>query len=197
MIRDLSFSVAQGESVAIAAPSGTGKTTLAKLVLGLLEPTEGQILYGGVAIRTLGLARYRRQVAAVMQDDQLFAGSIADNISLFDPDTTPLKVEAVARLAHIHDEIVAMPMGYQTSVGDMGSSLSGGQKQRVLLARALYRKPKFLVLDEATSHLDVAKEREVSALVKRMQLTRLVLAHRPETLASSDRVLQIASMSAQ
>jgi len=175
--------------VAIAAPSGTGKTTLAKLVLGLLEPTEGTILLGGVDIRTLGLARYRSQVAAVMQDDQLFAGSIADNISLFDADTTPLKVEAVARMAQIHDEIVAMPMGYQTLVGDMGSSLSGGQKQRVLLARALYRKPKFLVLDEATSHLDVAREREVNAIVKRMKLTRMVLAHRPETLASADKII--------
>ncbi|EQD45721.1 colicin V secretion ABC transporter ATP-binding protein, partial [mine drainage metagenome] len=115
-----------------------------KLVLGLLEPTEGTILYGGIDLRTLGLARYRSHVAAVMQDDTLFAGSLADNISLFDPDATPLKAEAVARQAQIHDEIVAMPMGYQTLVGDMGSSLSGGQKQRVLLARALYRKPRFL-----------------------------------------------------
>jgi ATP-binding cassette subfamily B protein RaxB len=197
VIQNLSFSIAPGESVAIAAPSGTGKTTLAKLVLGLLEPTEGAILFGGIDIRALGLARYRSQVAAVMQDDQLFAGSIADNISLFDPEATPLKVEAVARQAQIHDEIMAMPMGYQTLVGDMGSSLSGGQKQRVLLARALYRKPRFLVLDEATSHLDVAREREVNAIVKRMNLTRLVLAHRPETLASCDRVQQIVSMSAQ
>ena len=196
VIQDLSFSIAPGESLAIAAPSGTGKTTLAKLVLGLLEPSEGQILFGGVDIRTLGMVRYRSLVGAVMQEDTLFAGSIADNIALFDPDTTPLKVEAVARQAQIHDEIAAMPMGYQTLVGDMGSSLSGGQKQRVLLARALYRKPQFLVLDEATSHLDVAKEREINAIVKRMQLTRLVLAHRPETLANSDRVLQIASMSA-
>ncbi|WP_276968023.1 peptidase domain-containing ABC transporter [Metallibacterium scheffleri] len=191
VIKDLNFSIAPGESVAIAAPSGTGKTTLAKLVLGLLEPTEGTILYGGIDLRTLGLARYRSLVAAVMQDDTLFAGSLADNISLFDPEATPLKVEAVARQAQIHDEIVAMPMGYQTLVGDMGSSLSGGQKQRVLLARALYRKPRFLVLDEATSHLDVAKEREVNALVKRMQLTRLVLAHRPETLESAERIIAL------
>ena len=191
VIEDCSFAIEPGESIAIAAPSGTGKTTLAKLVLGLLEPTEGQVLFGGIDIRKLGLARYRSLVAAVMQDDQLFAGSIADNIALFDSDASPLKVEAAARLAHIHDEIAAMPMGYQSLVGDMGSSLSGGQKQRVLLARALYRRPKFLVLDEATSHLDVAKEREVNAIVKRMKLTRLVLAHRPETLASADRIITL------
>ena len=189
VIDDCSFTIEPGQSVAIAAPSGTGKTTLAKLVLGLLEPTEGQVLFGGVDIRRFGLARYRSMAAAVMQDDQLLAGSIADNIAFFDPDATPLKVEAAARLARIHDEITAMPMGYQTLVGDMGSSLSGGQKQRVLLARALYRRPRFLVLDEATSHLDVAREREVNALVKRMKLTRLMLAHRPETLASADRVI--------
>ena len=189
VIEECSFTIEPGESVAIAAPSGTGKTTLAKLVLGLLEPTEGQILFGGIDIRKLGLARYRGLAGAVMQDDALFAGSIADNIAFFDPEATPLKAEAAARLAQVHDEIAAMPMGYQTLVGDMGSSLSGGQKQRVLLARALYRRPKLLVLDEATSHLDVAKERAVNALVKRMQLTRLVLAHRPETLSSADRVI--------
>ncbi len=183
--------------MAISAPSGTGKTTLAKLVLGLMEPTKGQILFGGIELHALGLARYRGLVAAVMQDDTLFAGSIADNISLFDAEATPLKIEAVAHQAHIHDDIVAMPMGYQSLVGDMGSSLSGGQKQRVLLARALYRKPGFLVLDEATSHLDVDREREVNAVVKHMKLTRLVLAHRPETLASADRVLVLQAGRAQ
>ena len=189
ILKDCSLRIEAGECVAIAGPSGCGKTTLAKLLLGLLEPTEGTILFGGIDIRRLGLARYRSSVAAVMQDDQLFAGAIADNIAFFDPDATPLRVEAAARLAHIHDEIVAMPMGYQSLVGDMGSSLSGGQKQRVLLARALYRRPKLLVLDEATSHLDIERERQVNATVKRMKLTRLVIAHRPETLASADRVI--------
>ena len=192
VIKDLSFSIAPGESLAIAAPSGTGKTTLAKLVLGLLEPTEGTILYGGIDIRTLGLARYRSQVGAVMQEDSLFAGSIADNISLFDAETTPLKIEAAARQAQIHDEIAAMPMGYQTLVGDMGSSLSGGQKQRVLLARALYRKPRFLVLDEATSHLDLENERIVNTLVDQLKVTKLVLSHRSETLKAANRILKLA-----
>ncbi len=189
VLKDCNLRIEAGECVAITGPSGCGKTTLAKLVLGLLEPTEGQILFGGIDIRKLGLARYRSTVAAVMQDDQLFAGSIADNIAFFDSDSTPLKVEAAARLAHIHDEIVAMPMGYQSLVGDMGSSLSGGQKQRVLLARALYRRPQLLVLDEATSHLDVANEREVNMVIQRMKLTRLVIAHRPETIAGADLII--------
>lgn len=191
VLKDCSIRIEAGECVAIAGPSGCGKTTLAKLLLGLLEPTEGTILFGGIGVRKLGLARYRSEVAAVMQDDQLFAGSIADNIAFFDPDATPLRVEAAARLAHIHDEVVAMPMGYQSLVGDMGASLSGGQKQRVLLARALYRRPKLLVLDEATSHLDVERERQINAVIKRMKLTRLVVAHRPETLACADRVITL------
>jgi ATP-binding cassette subfamily B protein RaxB len=189
VLEHFNLTVEPGESVAIAAPSGAGKTTLAKLILGLLDPTEGEICFGGIDIRKLGLARYRTQVGAVMQDDQLFAGSIADNISLFDSEATPQAVAAAAHLAGIHEEIAALSMGYQTLVGDMGSSLSGGQRQRVLLARALYRKPRFLVLDEATSHLDVAREREINSLIKRLKITRLVLAHRPETLASADRVI--------
>ena len=197
VLEHFNLTVEPGESVAIAAPSGAGKTTLAKLILGLLEPTEGEIRFGGIDIRKLGLARYRAQVGAVMQDDQLFAGSIADNISLFDPDATPQGVAAAAHLAGIREEIAALPMGYQTLVGDMGSSLSGGQRQRVLLARALYRKPQFLVLDEATSHLDVAREREINALIKRLKITRLVLAHRPETLASADRVIVLSKAQPQ
>ena len=197
VIENFSLTIEPGETVAIAAPSGAGKTTLAKLVLGLLEPNQGEIRFGGIDIRRLGLKYYRGLVAAVMQDDHLFAGSIADNISLFDPEATSQRIEAAAQLAQIHQEIVAMPMGYETLVGDMGSSLSGGQKQRVLLARALYRKPKFLVLDEATSHLDVAKEREINALVKRLKITRMVLAHRPETLASADRVIVLGKGNVQ
>ena len=124
-----------------------------------------------------------------MQDDQLFAGSIADNISFFDTAHDQERIEAAARLAAIHDEIAGMPMGYHSLIGDMGSSLSGGQKQRVILARALYRDPKLLFLDEATSHLDVMKERLVNDAVKQLKLTKVIVAHRPETIASADRVL--------
>ncbi|HVX05697.1 MAG TPA: peptidase domain-containing ABC transporter [Rhodanobacteraceae bacterium] len=197
ILKNCSLTILAGESVALVGPSGCGKTTLAKTILGLLEPQEGEVLYGGIDIRRLGLGRYRSQVGAVMQDDQLFAGSIADNIACFDPESSPLRIEAAARLAAIHDDIAAIPMGYQSLVGDMGSAFSGGQKQRILLARALYRKPKLLVLDEATSHLDIDRERQVNAAVKRLAITRIVIAHRPESIASAQRGLLIANGAVQ
>lgn len=189
VLKDCSFAVEPGESVAIIGASGCGKTTLVKLLLGLLVPTEGTIRIGGHDLHKLGPRNVRAIVGAVMQDDQLFAGSVADNISFFDPEHDQARIEAAARLAAVHDEIVAMPMGYHSLIGDMGSSLSGGQKQRVILARALYRNPKLLFLDEATSHLDVMKERLVNEAVKQLQLTKIIVAHRPETIASADRVL--------
>jgi ATP-binding cassette, subfamily B, bacterial CvaB/MchF/RaxB len=191
ILKNCSFRIEAGESVAIVGPSGCGKTTVAKLILGLLEPVKGDILFGGVDIRKLGTQAYRGKVGAVMQDDQLFAGSVADNIAFFDPRATSARVEAAARLAAVHEEVAAMPMGYQTLVGDMGSSLSGGQKQRVILARALYRRPKLLVLDEATSHLDVQRERQVNSAVRELMLTRIVIAHRSDTVTGADRVLAL------
>ncbi|HEU0154177.1 MAG TPA: peptidase domain-containing ABC transporter [Arenimonas sp.] len=189
VFRDCSFTVGDGESVAIVGPSGCGKTTLVKLLLGLLPPTEGRVRIGGQDIRQLGMRNYRARVAAVMQDDPLFAGSIAENIAFGDRAADAMRVEAAARLASVHADIRAMPMGYHSLIGDMGTTLSGGQKQRVLLARALYRRPKLLVLDEATSHLDVERERIVNDAVRRLKLTRIIIAHRPETIASADRVL--------
>jgi len=189
VLKDCNLTVEPGESVAIIGASGCGKTTLVKLLLGLLMPSEGTIRIDGHDLHKLGPRSVRAIVGAVMQDDQLFAGSVADNISFFDPDHDQARIETAARLAAVHDEIAAMPMGYHSLIGDMGSSLSGGQKQRVILARALYRNPKLLFLDEATSHLDVMKERLVNEAVKQLQLTKVIVAHRPETIASADRVL--------
>lgn len=137
-------------------PFRRAKTTLFKVMLGLFKPPEGEVLIGGIPLEHLGPRNYRALIGAVMQDDALLAGSILDNISFFDPQTDRDRAEECARMACLHEEIEAMPMGYQTLIGDLGTSLSGGQKQRLLLARALYKKPKILFLDEATSHLDLA-----------------------------------------
>jgi ATP-binding cassette subfamily B protein RaxB len=161
------------------------------LLLGVYKPQRGDIRIDGVSLEQLGVAPWRNQVATVMQDDVLFAGSIADNISFFDPVPDLAWLERCADMAAIHDDIAKMPMAYQTLVGDMGSTLSGGQKQRVLLARALYRRPLVLILDEATSHLDIARESDVNQTIASMPLTRIVVAHRQQTLASVDRVIEL------
>jgi ATP-binding cassette, subfamily B, bacterial CvaB/MchF/RaxB len=192
LIDKLSLRVEAGESIAIVGQSGSGKTTLVKLMLGLLQPTSGHIEIDGVPLARLGLARYRNAVASVMQDDQLFAGSIADNICFFDPRPERERIEACARMAAVHDDVAAMAMQYNTFVGDMGTVFSGGQKQRILLARALYREPRILFLDEATSHLDVVRERSVNEAVRKLNLTRVIVAHRSETIASADRVIKLA-----
>ncbi len=184
-----SFKVEPGESLAIVGPSGCGKTTLLKLLLGVHTPQEGDIRINGMRLPRLGLSNYRKMVGTVMQDDQLFAGSIQENVSFFADEIDPARVAASAQMAAVHDEIVAMPMGYHTLIGDMGAALSGGQKQRILLARALYKRPKILFLDEATSALDVERERAVNEAIKGLNLTRIIIAHRPETIASADRVI--------
>jgi ATP-binding cassette subfamily B protein RaxB len=189
VLKDCSFTVEEGEAVAMVGPSGCGKTTLVKLMLGLLKPTEGSISVGGHDIARLGPENYRQMVGAVMQDDQLFAGSVSDNIAFGEEGFETQRVEEAARLAAVHDELTAMPMGYHSLIGDMGTTLSGGQKQRVILARALYRNPRLLFLDEATSHLDVDRERLVNEAVRKLELTKVIIAHRPETIASADRVL--------
>jgi ATP-binding cassette subfamily B protein RaxB len=189
VLKDVSLVIEPGESVAIAGPSGCGKTTLLKLMLGIHTPQQGEVLLGGVPLRQLGLRRLRDMVGTVMQEDQLFGGSISDNISFFDAHADPAWVAQCAQLASVHDEIEAMPMGYHTLIGDMGASISGGQKQRILLARALYKRPRILLLDEATSALDVDRERLVNQAVRQLDLTRVIVAHRPETIASAARVI--------
>jgi len=187
----VSLKIAEGESVAIVGPSGCGKTTLLNLFLGIHTPTEGEVRIGGLRVDELGLDALRQMIGTVLQDDVLFAGSIADNISFFDPQADERWIVECARLAAIHEDIASMPMGYGTLVGDMGTVLSGGQKQRVLLARALYKRPKILLLDEATSHLDLVREQAVNVAIQSLRISRVIVAHRPETIASAERVVTI------
>ncbi len=182
----LNLSIPAGQCIAVTSPSGCGKTPLMKLLLGLLELTQGEILIG---VGSLGLTNYRQWLGKVMQEDTLFAGSIADSISFFAPSPNYQQVQACAQLATVHAEIAAMPMGFNTLVGDIGSGLSGGQKQRSLPARALFKKPKLLVQDKATSHLEVWTEQAVNIAIQSIQLTRVIVAHRPVTIAMAQRVV--------
>lgn len=189
VLNGVNFDIQEGESVAIAGPSGCGKSTLMHVLLGVLVAQEGSVAVGGTDVKQLGLAAFRSMVGTVSQDDVLFAGSIRDNISFFDTNVDIHWVEQCAAIASVLDDIKAMPMGFNSLVGDMGTVLSGGQKQRVLLARALYKRPRILLLDEATSHLDVLREKQVNAAIAALQMTRIIIAHRPETIASANRVL--------
>ncbi|WP_051275551.1 peptidase domain-containing ABC transporter [Aestuariibacter salexigens] len=186
---DINVEITAGQTVAIVGTSGCGKTTLMKCMMGLLRPCHGEVLIDGMPLT--GLHHYRQHIAAVMQDDNLLSGSIADNIACFDAQVNISRVVECARLACIHDDIVQMNMQYQTYIGELGSSLSGGQKQRILLARALYRQPKILFLDEATSHLDCGSERLINQHIQDLSMTRIIIAHRPETIRSAARILRL------
>jgi ATP-binding cassette subfamily B protein RaxB len=187
LLYNMDLCIQAGEHVAITGASGCGKTTLLKILLGLLTPTHGSVLYGGVPISQLGMSNVRRKIGAVMQEDALLTGSISDNIAFFDLSPNLQRIEACAQLAEMHKDIARMPMGYHTLIGELGSGLSGGQKQRLLLARALYAQPSVLALDEATSHLDMHNENAVSNTLSQLKLTRIVIAHRAETIARADR----------
>jgi len=189
VLQGVTLNIEPGESVAIVGPSGGGKTTLLKLMLGIHPPQHGEVRVGGLPLAQLGLSQWRAMVGTVMQDDALLTGSVIDNISFFDASPDVEWAMECARLAAVHDEIEAMPMGYHTLIGDMGASLSGGQKQRLLLARALYKRPQVLLLDEATSALDIERERLVNQNIRKLNLTRVIVAHRPETIASASRVV--------
>ncbi|WP_075187340.1 peptidase domain-containing ABC transporter [Teredinibacter haidensis] len=189
VFKNISFTVQPGESVAITGPSGCGKTTILKCLMGLLKPTEGEILIDDIPLKNI--LHYRSQIAGVMQEDQLLNGDMAENISCFSTELQMDEVHKSARMACIHDDVLKMPMQYNTLVGDMGSSLSGGQKQRIVLARALYSQPRILFMDEATSHLDLGNESVINDNVKSLDITRITVAHRGETINSADRIINM------
>ncbi len=188
-LRDIDLHVRRGTEVAIVGPSGCGKSTLARLLVGLYEPHEGQILFDGSDLRDIDLASLRRQIGFVSQNPFLFAGAIRANIALQD-DRVPLpEIQRAAELAGIHDDVMEMPLRYETLIASGGANLSGGQRQRLTIARALLRHPAILVLDEATSHLDAIAERRVQENLRAMASTRVVVAHRLSTVRDSDQIL--------
>lgn len=191
VLKNVSMRLEVGKTTVLAGPSGSGKTTLFKIICGLLQPTSGRVLVDGLPIHEVGVRKYRERLGVVSQEDVLFAGSIAENIAFFDQDYDIETVQKYCIQAGIDDDIVRMPMKYETMVGDMGSSLSGGQRQRVLLARALYKEPRFLMLDEGTAHLDIGTEAVVVNTVKQLEGGRLLVAHRPETIRAADVVYEL------
>lgn len=191
VLRGTTLDIRAGEQTAILGPSGCGKSTLLKLMIGLLKPEKGRILYGGSTVEEIGLSGFRSQIGVVMQNDQLLGGTLLQNVSFFDAEPDLDWLTRCLETAGIGDDVKTMPMGIHTLVGDMGDALSGGQKQRLLLARALYARPRILFLDEATSHLDPAKERLTAARIADLEITRVVIAHRQETVRHSDRTVEL------
>jgi ATP-binding cassette subfamily B protein RaxB len=196
VFRNVDFAVQPGETVAIVGPSGSGKTTLVKVLVGLLDRTEGTLQACGRDIRDWDRAALRSRIGVVLADDQLFVGTIEDNISFFDPRHDPARVRACARAAMIDRDIDNMPMQYNTMVGSLAHTLSSGQKQRILLARALYRGPQILFLDEAFDQLDLALENRVTDHLRALKLGIVIVSHRPETVRTVDRIVRLGEEAA-
>nr|WP_319940803.1 ATP-binding cassette domain-containing protein [Xenorhabdus sp. psl] len=192
-ISDFSIKIEGGESVAIVGPSGAGKSTLIKIMSGLIKPQSGEVLFKNTDIYSLGINNYRKNISCILQEDKLFSGTIAENISGFDDDIDMNYVTECAIKANIHNEIVSFPMGYYTQLSELGGSISGGQKQRIMIARALYKKPKIIFMDEATSHLDTNNESIVNKSIANLNVTRIIVAHRESTIQSADRVIHLNS----
>ena len=184
-----SVTIPAGSFVAVIGPSGAGKTTLFRVLLGLLSPQVGRVLIDEVPLTSATMAAWRGRVGVVLQDDCLLTGTIADNIAFFDPNARREQIAKAARLAEIDADIARMPMGYDSLIGDMGAALSSGQRQRILLARALFRQPDVLFLDEGTANLDSQTETRISDMVARLPITRVVIAHRPALVQRADIVL--------
>ena len=186
IFENASLTINPGEKVALIGPSGSGKSTLSRVMLGILQQDDGNVQIDDTPTNEMGEHLFS-EVATVMQDGQLLSGSLMENIAFFDQNMDMDRVVECAKIACIHETIKNLPMGYSSLVGDMGTTLSGGQKQRILLARALYKKPKILLLDEATSSLDLATEAAISKNIDSLNITRIVIAHRPETIKNVDR----------
>jgi ATP-binding cassette subfamily B protein len=191
VLDDVSLTIARGRFVAIVGRSGAGKTTLANLIVGLHQPSAGRILFDRADLAQLDLGAVRRQIGVVNQTLDLFGASVRDNVRLSDPSLGAAEVEEAARLACVHEEIAALPLGYDTPLLERGGAVSGGQRQRLALARALARRPVILLLDEATSALDADTERRVQASLDGLACTRIVIAHRLSTVRRADLIVVV------
>jgi ABC-type bacteriocin/lantibiotic exporter with double-glycine peptidase domain len=189
VLRDITLHIEPGQKVALVGRTGSGKSTLGKLLLGLYLPTEGDILYDGLSLRTLNYQAVRNQFGVVLQESALFSGSVRENIALNHPGMDLDQVAQAARAAAIHNDILQMPMGYETMIAEGGSALSGGQRQRLAIARALASRPTVMLFDEATSHLDVLTEQVVDRNLNALACTRIVIAHRLSTVRNADLIL--------
>jgi ATP-binding cassette subfamily B protein RaxB len=187
----VSFNIPAGSMVAIVGPSGAGKTTLMRLLLGLLTPNSGTLEIDGLALGPANMAHWRARIGAVMQDDYLLTGTLADNISFFSPKLDQARVEASAQFAEVHEDIARMPMAYHSLVSDMGAALSSGQRQRILLARAIYRRPDVLFLDEGTANLDERTENVLAGRISELTMTRICVSHRPALVSYADIILHV------
>lgn len=191
ILRDVSFSVPAGKTLAVVGGSGAGKSTLVRLLVRLIEPDAGRILLDGHCIGELPLSKLRQAIAVVPQDTVLFNDTIGYNIAFGKAGSTRAEVEHAARLAHLHDFIVSLPEGYDTKVGERGVKLSGGEKQRVSIARAAIKRPRIYVFDEATSSLDSNTEREILRNLREISRfsTTVVIAHRLSTVIHADEIV--------
>jgi ATP-binding cassette subfamily B protein RaxB len=191
ILQGLNMTIEAGETVAITGPSGCGKTTLMSIMLGLLTPVRGEVLIGGRNLASITSTDYAKAIGVVMQDDMMFQGTVAQNICFFEAPIDMARVQAAAAMANIAADIESMPMKYYSVLAEGAGDISGGQRQRIFIARALYHQPKLLFLDEATSHLDMASEKLVAQAVRDLAMTRILIAHRAETIASASRVYRL------
>ncbi len=188
ILHGINMKIEPGEMIAVVGASGGGKSTLLKIMAGLYPPTNGEVLFDGIPVRSLGINRVRKSLCLVMQDDELLAGSIAQNVAFFDEGFDSERMWSALRSAKLDQHVLSFPMQENTLIGDLGSSLSGGQRQRLMIARAIYKDPSIIMFDEPTSNIDVQNEREIHANLISMQITRVMVTHRPDAARLADRV---------